>query len=55
MEIIIPIEAVEEARKRTAIGQKFEDRAVELGMEDASFEDLIALYEQVEDEEEKSK
>ena len=51
MEIIIPIEVLEAARKTTAVGDKFEAKALELGMEDASIEDLLALYEQVEDEE----
>ncbi len=55
MEIFITQEALDTARARTIIGQKFEARAVELGMEEASFEDLIALYEQVEAEEGKRK
>lgn len=53
MEIIISEEALVAARATQELGQRFEDRAVALGMEDASLEDLISLLQEVEDEMEK--
>lgn len=50
MEIIISQEALDAARETAELGDRFVKRAEELGMENASFEDLFALLEQVEDE-----